>query len=300
MKIAIITWGLSNEREIALRSANFQQHTLQSIWYKADIFVLPEQTQQRLQTYPNYDICIPCIHGIGWEDGQITAIANTLNITSLFGDIGSHAMCLDKYLSTLFLQSFGYRCPKTRLVQSTQEREQRSSVPGDYIIKPNNGWSSLDTLKFNDKQQANQTAANILKYSDIIIQQCIQGREFSITVYGHYTNPQILATTEILQTNDEIFDYTKKYEEDGHEITPADVPTQRAAQLTQDCLTIYQRCKLEDYARIDCIINDQWIRFLEINNIPWVTENSIIPRACAHTPFKTFANFLDHIIKQKI
>jgi D-alanine-D-alanine ligase len=299
MHIAIITGWSSTEREISLNSAANLSQTLQSLWHIITVFDFPSQRDNFLHSYPEYDLIFPCIHGVGGEDGQIAALAILLGKKYVFADTMSHSLCLHKYASAMLAKQAGLTVPDTIHITTMQEFIDRDCQRDRFIIKPNSGWSSVDTAIFTDKNQTQTLVQKILTYDTLVIQNVIKARELTVSVFGTTKQwPEVLAITEIQHTH-EFFDIEAKYDPKTLEVTPAPIDASLAEQLQTLSIHAFKIFACKDFARIDYLRDGKNIYFLEVNTIPGMTANSIVPRACTHSRFGWFPQFLDMIIQDK-
>ena len=67
---------------------------------------------------------------------------------------------------------------------------------------------------------------------DIIIQECIEGREFTVGVYRDRDGYYALPIAEIITQDGVLFDYSEKYETDGYNEVFADLPDELRNSLT--------------------------------------------------------------------
>lgn len=141
MHIAILTGGISSERSVALRSAENMKHWIQIAGYTSDTFDFPDMIPEFLSNYQTFDLVIPMFHGIYGEDGQITAFLRTLGCQYAFSPFTTHALCLDKYRTNLFVEAMGIHIPRTLFLPKDEPKKEIlayawvESFP--YIIKPN-------------------------------------------------------------------------------------------------------------------------------------------------------------------
>ena len=89
---------------------------------------------------------------------------------------------------------------------------------------------------------------------------------------------QIFPITEII-TNREFFDYEAKYTPGAaNEVTPADIPEKTARSIMDLSSTISDLLNCRGLVRFDFIFNEQTPWFLEVNTVPGMSSNSIVPQ----------------------
>jgi D-alanine-D-alanine ligase len=148
------------------------------------------------------------------------------------------------------------------------------------FVKPNNGGSSIGMSKVNE---AGQLQAAIEKAfaedSQVLVEQMIKGREFTVGVYKSNGSITVLPITEVIAKN-EFFDFEAKYQGASTEITPAQMPENWQQNLEATARNIYAVCNCSGVVRIDFIYDEAAGKayMLEINTVPGQSEASIIPQ----------------------
>ncbi len=224
MHIALLTWWISTERVVALRSADNMKDWIEKAGYTSDTFDIPKDIDIFLSRYKEYDLVIPVLHGRYGEDGIVTWLCETLGIRVAGCSSGVQALCIDKFNTNCVVEKLGVKIPKSwrpGLQKSVQllwdgENEILKTV---LIIKPNQWGSSLATNKaktlpeFKYSIQAiNETIESLTQerihllsapetkgferhfpsLQDIpLVQECIPGQEFTVGVYSDSTGTHV-------------------------------------------------------------------------------------------------------------
>ena len=127
----------------------------------------------------------------------------------------------------------------------------------------------------------NHTVSNQYNYkkydNNILIETFIKGREFSVGVVMYNNQIVVLPITEIITSND-FFDYQAKYEGKSEEITPANLENNLKIKLEETAKNIYKKLKIKGLSRSEFILKDNEFYFLEINTVPGLSEESILPQ----------------------
>jgi D-alanine-D-alanine ligase len=112
----------------------------------------------------------------------------------------------------------------------------------------------------------------------VLVEGFIPGREITCGVILWEGQPRSLPVTEII-TKKEFFDYEAKYTDGAaDEITPADIPAdvEQLCRATSEML--YEKLNCKGFVRFDYIYNDDGMYFLEVNTVPGLSPNSIVPQ----------------------
>jgi D-alanine-D-alanine ligase len=86
-----------------------------------------------------------------------------------------------------------------------------------------------------------------------------------------------LPITEIVPEND-FFDYEAKYEGKSKEITPARISEAIKIKVEDVAKKVYSILNMSGFSRSEFILVNNEPHFLEMNTVPGLTENSILPQ----------------------
>ncbi|HOA37170.1 MAG TPA: ATP-grasp domain-containing protein, partial [Flavihumibacter sp.] len=115
--------------------------------------------------------------------------------------------------------------------------------------------------------------------SQVLIEEFIAGREFTIGVFRSKGEIITLPFTEIIAKN-EFFDFEAKYHGKSEEITPAKVDESVAEKVRAAARQVYGLFNCRGVIRIDFIYNESVGApyMLEINTVPGQSEASLVPQ----------------------
>ena len=130
----------------------------------------------------------------------------------------------------------------------------------------------------NDKKELESAVIeNFTIDNEIILEEFIDGKEYSVGVARIDGNTKVFGVTELISEND-FFDYEAKYNGKSLEITPAKIDKNLEELIHENSKTIYNKLKLNGFSRIDYIVKNDTPFFLEVNTIPGMTDESIFPK----------------------
>jgi D-alanine-D-alanine ligase len=300
--IALVTGGYSSESVISYKSANsILQHIDTEKWncYLIDIrldgwfyintagqitkvdkndFSIIEQDQKII-----FDAVLIGLHGTPGEDGKLQGYFDCLGIPYTSCNAASSALTFNKRYTVAVAAFAGI--PVAKSIQifkhnaiSTDSILSILTLP--VFVKPNNGGSSFGISKVKTIE-ALQPALDKAFAEDeqVLVEEFISGREFTIGVFKSKGEIIALPITEII-TENEFFDYQAKYEGASQEVTPAQVEESIAEQIQSTAKKAYAIFNCSGVIRIDFIFDDktQHPFLLEINTIPGQSEASIVPQ----------------------
>ncbi|MCZ2224964.1 MAG: D-alanine--D-alanine ligase [Chitinophagales bacterium] len=301
--IALIVGGFSGEAEISYKSAitvfnnvdkeKFNIYTIdinpEGWWYKNDheekVIVNKDNFSININNQTiKFDAALMCIHGTPGEDGKLQGYFDMLNIPYTSCNAATSALTFNKRFTVAVASFGGIKVAKSVMLLKNNFNDDIAEIANTLkfplFVKPNNGGSSIGMSKVNEEQFLIQAIHKAFKEDNqVLIEEFIQGREFTIGVFKVKNKIITLPITEIISKND-FFDYEAKYLGQSDEITPAIVDNQITEQIRNAAKKIYQLLNCRGIVRIDFIYNEQNKEpyMLEVNTVPGQSEASIIPQ----------------------
>ncbi len=224
------------------------------------------------------------LHGADGEDGKIQATLDLLGVPYTgSGPLGS-AMAMDKAVAKRIMESCGVRTPEWQELRYRREEIPTLSreLPCPCAVKVVGGGSSIGVSLPENRQELRLALDDLLRFnSRVVVERKIRGRELTVPVLGDRT----LSPIEIVPPEGGEFDYVSKYqsgEEGAREICPAPITEEEKQLLSEAALRIHRALGLAVYSRTDFILDNEgkaWC--LEVNTLPGMTPNSLIPKAAA-------------------
>ena len=232
----------------------------------------------------NFDAVFIGIHGTPGEDGKLQGYFDMLEIPYTSCDAITSALTFNKFYCNKVVADFG-------VVNIAKSRHYfRHSVPAPeailaelslpVFVKPNEGGSSIGMSRVNKAEDlAGALDKAFQEDRQIIIEEFISGREFTVGVFNNNGTITALPITEVV-AGKEFFDFEAKYTPGvSKEITPAQIDAATTALIQDTAKDIYERLNCKGIIRIDFIRRDDGQLFmLEINTMPGQSENSIVPQ----------------------
>ena len=300
--IALVTGGFSGEAVISYKSAKTIDKNLDRERfnvYKIDInpsgWFYELSDGKKIEINKNdfslktndgtvkFDAVFIGMHGTPGEDGKLQGYFDTLKIPYTSCDAGSSAITFNKRYTVAVASMAGIHVSRSfHLFKHTQVPLQQiiDGLSFPVFVKPNNGGSSIGMSKVYEANQLEAAIQKAFKEDDqVLVEQMIKGREFTIGVFKTKGNIVTLPITEVISKKD-FFDYEAKYEGASTEVTPAALDESSADKIRDAAKKIYSVFNCRGVVRIDFILdNDSGNPFmLEINTIPGQSEASIVPQ----------------------
>jgi len=301
-KIALVTGGLSGEAQISYKSAvtvgnnvdrdKFDVYRIDinatGWWYEPvngakskvnrDDFSIVDN-----EAKINFDAILLCIHGTPGEDGKLQGYFDMLQLPYTSCDAATSALTFNKRYTVAVAAFGGIHVAKSlhlfnHTPVSPEEIVKQLHLP--VFVKPNNGGSSIGMSKVNAPGELPAALAKAFKEDDqVLVEEFISGREFTIGVFKYKGETIVLPITEIM-THNEFFDFEAKYQGKSEEATPAAIDDTMKQQLESASKQVYEVLNCRGVVRIDFIYNLATGQpfMLEVNTVPGQSEASVIPQ----------------------
>jgi D-alanine-D-alanine ligase len=279
-QVTVLAGGASDEREISLRSGAAVATALQKGGYHVQAIDPADGLDKQLATLQAGGIIFPALHGLGGEDGTLQRFLEQHHIPYIGADSRASALCFDKARYTALLAKHHILVPQTELVD-LQHYQQSVLRQRPFVLKPNDGGSSIDTVIVRDPAAVDEAAIEEVfsRHGKLLLQALITGIEITVAVLG--TNP--LPVIEIIPPPSAEFDYENKYNGQTQELCPpthVDQMLQNQAQALAQQIHELTGCR--DMSRTDIIVTSAGeLYVLETNTIPGLTDQSLLPKAAA-------------------
>ncbi|MNW60640.1 D-alanine--D-alanine ligase [compost metagenome] len=160
------------------------------------------------------------------------------------------------------------------------------------VVKPNSGGSSIGTQVVKEASSLPAAVEAALAWDDtVMIEQYIEGEEITCAILDGKMLPVIS-----IRSNAAFFDYASKYDDNGADEQVVQLPVDLHHRVEAAALACYQVLKCSVYARVDMMIREGMPYVLEVNTLPGLTRNSLLPKSAAAAGI-SFAELLDTIIE---
>lgn len=301
--IAIIMGGYSSEAHISFKSGEvvYQQiskeiyntykiHILKNKWVLVDDNNLEHPVNKDdfsvtiNQNKITFDCIFNAIHGHPGEDGTILAYFKLLDIKHTSAPFYQMALTFNKRDCLSVVKKYGVKTANSIYLNkgetiNVDEIIETLGLP--CFVKPNNAGSSFGISKVKLKEELIPAVEKAFKEdSELLIEEFLDGTEVTIGVLNYKGEVKVLPMTEIVTAND-FFDYEAKYLGESDEITPARISDEIHQKLEILAKKVYQILNMSGFTRSEYILVNNEPYFLEMNTVPGLTNESIIPQQAA-------------------
>ena len=284
-KIAVLCGGLSNEREVSLRSGRNVFKALIELGYKDVTLVDVDRNIASTLKEAKIEYAINVLHGRFGEDGCIQGVLEFLNIPYSGCKVMASAVCMDKIMTKRVLSG----CKDIPLIKSinvyskNDAKEKIKELKFPVIIKPSHEGSSIGMTKVNTIDELDSALDIAFKCDkEILIEEYLQGESATVGVLERIKENGEKETfaTPILgfRTKTEWYDYEAKYTKGLTEfILPADFSPELTAKIQDISVKAFKACGCRGLSRVDFLVHDNIPYVLEINTNPGMTDTSDLP-----------------------
>lgn len=223
------------------------------------------------------DIVFMALHGENGENGKIQACFDLMGIRYTGTDYVSSAISMDKGITKDIFRA--HQIPTPAGTRFKKGEKQTECVPYPCVVKACCGGSSVGVCIAWDDREYQAALEEAFRYDEeVIVEQYIAGREFSVGVMGGRALPII----EIAPLQG-FYDYKNKYQAGSTiETCPAQLSEEWTRRMQQYAEAAFVALRLKNYARMDFMMTDTGEMYcLEANTLPGMTPTSLLPQESA-------------------
>jgi len=232
-----------------------------------------------------FDGVFIAIHGTPGENGLLQGYFDMLGIPYTSCGAFCSALTFNKQACKLFLKEYGIAMANAVLIRKGEPLDPENLIKQAGLpcfVKPNDSGSSFGVTKVKKKEDLLSAIDTAFKESDaVLIEAFMNGREVACGVVKTKSKTIVLPVTEIISKN-EFFDYEAKYTPGkSEEVTPADMLSDVTNEIQRTSKFVYDLLGCKGIVRVDFIVIGEKPFFIEINTIPGMTKESLVPKQAA-------------------
>jgi D-alanine-D-alanine ligase len=311
IRVGVIRGGPSDEYEISLKTGKNVLQSLNLDKYIPIDILLTKQGEWYIHGVPTdmptiatlVDVVWNALHGAYGEDGKIQQLFEQFGISYTGSQSLSSALGMHKGLAKERFVEAGLTVPYGEIISSFAHHDdaafalfRNNRMP--LIVKPVSGGSSVATTIVHTHDGLVRAIGHASRLGDVLVETVVSGIEATVCVIDGAESGEhfVLYPIEIVPpTPNVFFDYEAKYGGGSKEICPGRFTLSTHSQLRHLALAAHKSIGARHYSRTDFIVAKDGIYVLEINTLPGLTEESLLPKALAASGV-TVPDFLDHII----
>ncbi|MCP4375247.1 MAG: D-alanine--D-alanine ligase [bacterium] len=297
LDITVLMGGPSSEREVSLLSGEAVagalefsgHHVLRADISRQDLTALDRE---------GIDVVFIALHGDFGESGEVQALCEQRGLRYIGSNERASRLGMDKAATKQIFKRAGIPTPDWMIVEEVHTPQEIArwleELPLPVVLKPVDGGSSVDITIATDPKVRDEALDDLVdKYSRVMIERYLPGREFTVGIVGNSALPLV----EIVPDGD-FYDYHAKYDDDASTRYVFDhgLDEQIVRRMSEDALNAHRILGCRDVSRVDFILDPDGIpNVLEINTIPGFTSHSLIPKAAAEASI-SFPRLVDAIV----
>ena len=258
--------GPDRERSVSLDSGEQVAAALErGGTYAVERCIIQKPTVDELHAHcAHADVVLPILHGPWGEGGPLQTMLETIGVRFLGSRANAAATAMDKIKTKTIATHLNIQTPPWESL----EAGQTPSIKGPVVFKPNLEGSSFGVEIHNEPTHATESC---------LCEQFIRGRELTVSVLGGASLPSI----EIVPS-DGFYDFAAKYNRvDTTYCVGPDLDPACAEQIAQESALICHEVGVRHLARVDWLLDEFGLWFLEVNTMPGMTTHSLLPMAAA-------------------
>jgi D-alanine-D-alanine ligase len=217
--VAVLSGGLSHEREVSLRSGRRLSAALRRVGmtvaeWDADSRLLSRLREERP------DAVVIALHGGEGENGAVQSVLEMLDVPYVGTDSRACRRAWDKPTAKAELTRAGLLTPDWVVLPHATFRELGAEAVLDALVgklglplmlKPHQGGSALGARLVREAAELPSAMVGALSYGDtVLVERFIEGTEVAVGVIEGADGPQALPAVQI-EAADGIYDYTARY-----------------------------------------------------------------------------------------
>lgn len=298
--IAVVMGGYSSEYQISLKSGKVVCDNLNKQLYNVyPIHILKEKwlyVREDAKEIPidksdfsieinhekvKFDVIFNAIHGHPGEDGLLLAYFELLGIPHTSDTSYKMALTFNKRDCLSVLTPYGIPHAQSIYINKGDKIDFQNianTLGFPCFVKANRAGSSFGITKAYTIDDLPQALENAFKEDqEVLIEAFLNGTEVSVGVITHKGNVTVLPITEIVSEND-FFDFEAKYLGKSQEITPARITSEQETAVREIAEKTYKALGMKGFTRSEYIFKNGIPHLLEVNTVPGMTTESILPQ----------------------
>ena len=283
-KIAVLYGGISNERDVSLRSGKNVFDAIIAMGLNA--VLVDTKDKDFISQLSDKKINIACImlHGRGGEDGSIQGLLEITGIPYTGSKVLASSVAMNKVASKRIWDAVGVPTPKYKVIDperdlSEQCEKMKKYFPFPLVVKPVSEGSSFGVSMIKKETELFETVKKTVEeFRDVFVEEFIKGKEVTTGILGTGAKAKALPVLE-LKPNSDFYDYKAKYTAGGTKfIIPAQLPKAVYSKVQRTALKAYKSLGCSGFARIDSIVDKDGVPYVhDANTIPGMTDLSDLP-----------------------
>lgn len=318
MRVAVLRGGMSDEYAVSIATGAGVLEAIDRERYNPIDVVITRGGEWLVDgrvRYPEHvlqvvDVAFLALHGAYGEDGTIQRLLDRYCVPYTGSKAMPSSVAFNKALTKDSLKHTGIKMAP----HLTVSRRSKDNIPRiaesiadrfgtQYFIKPVASGSSVGTMMVKNPALLPQALHDALEiYDEVIVEPRIMGREATCGVIERYRDQDLYALPPIEivpPQKSDFFDADVKYSGETEEICPSRFSHEIKKEIEHAAKIAHQTLGLSQYSRSDFIVADDGVYFLEVNTLPGLTKQSLLPKAIVAVG-GTYGDFITHLLTDSL
>ena len=276
-KTLVFLGGVSPEREVSRQSGEMVLSALRRQGIDAQGF---DPAAHPVAEAAEAGGCVfNMLHGGAGENGEIQGALKMLKLPFTGSGVLGSALAMDKHRAKMMWRAADIPTPSWVLAASPAESSQVISTLGlPLFVKPSCGGSSTNASPvYEAAALPGAIAAALTEGAPAMIEQLVVGNEYTAAIVDGEVLPLIA-----IRARGAFYDYHAKYVSDETDfICPCGLSHDEEARYAEQSLAAFTSLGCTHWGRVDFIVGNRGVQFLEVNTVPGMTSHSLVPMAAA-------------------
>jgi D-alanine-D-alanine ligase len=297
-RVAVLRGGPSDEYEVSLRTGHAVLESIDSTRFEPiDIIITKggEWLHEGRVRYPEHlipivDVVFIALHGTYGEDGTVQRLLERFGVPYTGSGPYASGLAMHKGYTKEHLKTTGIKLPQHYTVRRedglyprVHAGRIRELFGPSYVVKPVASGSSVGVEIVRDTLLLGEAIERVLNgYAEVLVEEFIEGREVTCGVIERFREHDLYAlpSIEIIHAKQHpFFNYDAKYDGTTSEVCPAPITQSAKRAVEHASKLVHKELGLSQYSRSDFILGKDGLYFLEVNTLPGLTTESLIPNA---------------------
>lgn len=275
-RVGVLMGGISAEREVSLTTgkailAALLEGGVDAVGIDTQGPWVEELHRERVET------AFIALHGRGGEDGTIQGALELMGVPYTGPGVLASALAMDKIMTKRVLISQGIPTPAyAELGPGSYDAPLNMGLP--VVVKPNREGSTIGISVVRDEGELGAAISLAASHDqDVLIEEFVEGDDLTVGVL----NDRPLAVVQIV-TKTGFYDYETKYITGAEEYrVPAPIGDKATRKVQESALAAARALRCCGAVRVDFRGAGDRFEVIEVNTIPGMTPNSLLPKSAA-------------------
>lgn len=275
-RVGVLMGGTSAEREVSLTTGKAILGALleegvdavgidtQGVWRE-------EMAREKVAT------AFIALHGRGGEDGTIQGALELMGIPYTGPGVMASALAMDKIMTKRVLRAMGIPTPEyTELGPGNYDAPLAMGLP--VVVKPNREGSTIGISVVREEGELEEAIKVAASHDpDVLVEEFVEGEDLTVGVL----NDRPMAIVQIV-TESGFYDYETKYVTGAQEYrVPASIGEDATRTVQEAAQAAARALRCCGAVRVDFRGAGDRFQVIEVNTIPGMTPNSLLPKSAA-------------------